>query len=113
MDGCETDVQDIGREISVIRLHSKVSSDFTPSRPTREQRLRLFGADWKRPLVPIAWKDEEKKVKRYSTETIVAVIVIIIRINYIERRCCQNVRGTEAAVCSYRVLINGMINCLD
>lgn len=63
MDGCETDVQDIGREISVIRLHLKVSSDFAPSRPTREQRLRLFGADWRRPLVPIAWKEERKKKK--------------------------------------------------
>lgn len=68
-DGCETDVQDIRREISVIRLHSKVSSDFTPS------RANLKAASGARRLEKSSyvskWGRKKKKVKRGCTETIV------------------------------------------
>lgn len=56
MDGCETDVRDVGFETSLIQLHWEVRSDFTLSRPTPGLRLRSLRVDWNRPLVRIAWK---------------------------------------------------------
>lgn len=114
MDGCETDVQDIEFETSVIQLHWKLRSDFTLRRPTREQRLRLLPVDWNRPLIPISRKPleyirgEKSRGIFYRKRS----AVIIYRSMILKDDAADNVRGTEAALCSYHALINGMINCL-